>query len=112
MKEQWAAYESSQLTEEVALNVKDFLENDQDWADIDAGVLDPILKCIQGDFTGRFGFLKRCEPDQEETDGTIIGGQSHYDVVKNPKNLSIYIEDPKMDEVHARLFCRKYADKE
>jgi hypothetical protein len=32
--------------------------------------------------------------------------------VKNPKNLSIYIEDPKMDDVHARLFSRKYEDQE
>ena len=47
-----------------------------------------------------------------ETDGAIIGGQPHYDVVKNPKNLTIYIEDPKMDEVHARLFTRKYPEKE
>ena len=95
----------------MALNINDFLgDKDQDWSDLDVGILDPVLKCVQGDFTGRFVYLKRCKPDEQETDGEIIGGQPHYDAVKNPKNLSIYIEDPKLDDVHARIFSRKYDD--
>jgi len=65
---------------------------------------------VQGDYTGRFCYLRNCDTDEEETTGEIIGGKPDYDVANNPKNLTLYLKDPKIDEVHARIFCRKYED--
>jgi hypothetical protein len=66
------------------------------------------LKCIQGDYTGRFEYLNNCSSEQTETKGILIGGKPDYNLEKNPKGLSIYLEDPKLDEVHCHIFCRKY----
>ena len=40
----------------------------------------------------------------------LIGGKPDYDIRSNPKKLDVYIKDPKIDEVHAHIFCRKYPD--
>jgi len=91
--------------------INEFLGNkDIDMTQIDPGALLPVLKCIQGDYTGRFCYLRNCNPDEEETTGEIIGGKPDYDINQNPKNLTLYISDPKIDEVHCRVFCRKYPD--
>lgn len=52
--------------------------------------------------------MDNCVKGQDETDGLIIGGNLEYDLDKNEKNLNVYIQDPKLDEAHARIFCRRY----
>ena len=75
---------------------------------IDKGILDPILKCIQGDYTGRFIQFDNCTSKQNETTGIIIGGKPEYDLKKNEKKINLFIQDPTIDESHVRFFCRKY----
>ena len=44
-----------QKEELIAKIIDDYLnEFDVEFNNIDKGILDPILKCIQGDYTGRF----------------------------------------------------------
>ena len=31
---------------------------------IDPSALDPVLKCIQGDYTNRFVYINNCNPDE------------------------------------------------
>lgn len=46
---------SPQKEELIAKIITDYLgEFDLEFNNIDKGILDPILKCIQGDYTGRF----------------------------------------------------------
>lgn len=87
-----------------------FNEKDVKFNMIDPGVLDPVMKCIQGDYTGRFTYLSNCTAQENETYGEIIGGRPDYDVQNNPRKLTLYIEDPKLDDVHAKVFCRKYSE--
>ena len=37
---------------------------DIDFDSINPAVLDPVLKCIQGDYTGRFVYINNCGPDE------------------------------------------------
>lgn len=85
-------------------------EQDIQFDQIDPGPYDPVLKCIQGDYTGRFFYLDNCTNGQLETPGEIIGGKPGYDIKANPKNISIYIEDHKIDEIHAKFYCKKIGD--
>jgi hypothetical protein len=43
------------MQEEIAPMITNFEgDNDLKLEDIDPGLVDPVLKCIQGDYTGRF----------------------------------------------------------
>ena len=53
-------------------------------------------------------YLDNCQPDEEETKGHLIGGKPGYDMKENPSGINVYIQDPKMSEVHAHIFCRRY----
>ena len=102
-------YESPQASEELAPSIKEFYgEKDTQWDAIDPSALDPVLKCIQGDYTGRFTYLNSCTSSETETSGELIGGKPEYNQKNNPLNLTMYLEDPKLDEVHAHIFCRRY----
>ena len=104
-------YICPQKNEQLAKKIDHFLgEKDQDMSMVDTGCCMPVLKCIQGDYTGRFCYLRNCSTGQKETSGELIGGKPGYDVVLNPKNITIYLEDQRIDEVHARIFCRSYSD--
>lgn len=51
--------------QQMAPLLSEFIEDgDLDFDDIDPGVLDPVLKCIQGNYMGRFSRLNNCGPDQ------------------------------------------------
>ena len=50
--------------------------------------------------------------DQEETPGEIIGSSHNYDIINNPKNLTLILDDPIIDTVQTRLFSRRYGDEE
>ena len=69
------------MQEEIAPMITDFEgDNDIKLEDIDPGLVDPVLKCIQGDYTGRFVQLSNCISDEKETTGIVIGGgKSDYD---------------------------------
>lgn len=57
----------------MAPRIEDF---DQDTAleDTDPGFVDPVLKCIQGDYMGRYVYLNNCADGENETKGIVIGG--------------------------------------
>lgn len=69
----------AQAGEELAPSITEFLgENDIKFSEIDPSAIDPCLKCIQGDYIGRFTYLSNCTSEQEETKGISIGGKPDY----------------------------------
>jgi len=83
---------SPQKEELIAKIITDYLgEFDLEFNNIDKGILDPILKCIQGDYTGRFIQFDNCTSKITETTGIIIGGKPEYDLKKNEKKINLFI---------------------
>lgn len=86
----------------------DEFEEDTPLEETDPGFVDPVLKCIQGDYTGRYIYLQNCAADESKTKGIVIGGgKPHGSKKEVPKNVTIYLEDPKLDQRHLHIFCRK-----
>ena len=74
--------------------------------DIDTGLLDPVLKCIQGNYTDRFIYVGSCATGQVESTGIIVGGGLEtYDYNLNQYDLDLYLADePKMDNQNFKVF--------
>lgn len=93
--------------EELASRIEDF-KFETPLEDADPGLVDPVLKGIQGDYTGRYIYLNNCIGDIEETEGIVIGGgKPNINKKDIPKNVSVYLEDPKLDMRHVHIFCRR-----
>ena len=41
---------------------------------MDPGLADPVFKCIQGDYSGRFAHVSCCQSGEQKTPGLVIGG--------------------------------------
>jgi len=53
--------DGAQSGEELAKPISEFLgEKDTSFKEIDPSAIDPVLKCIQGDYTGRYTYLSNC----------------------------------------------------
>lgn len=91
----------------MALRIEDF-EKDTALEDTDPGLVDPVLKCIQGDYMGRYVYLSNCGPNETETKGIVIGGGKPQGNKKEiPRHVNIFLEDPRLDQRHLHIFCRK-----
>jgi hypothetical protein len=83
-KDEEEEVDQPQLGEELADCITKTLgDKDNQWDDIDQSATDPVIKCIQGDYTGRFVYLNSCKTDEEETVGELIGGRPEYDLKLN-----------------------------
>lgn len=65
--------------------------------DIDIGVYDYVLKCIEGPFQGKFIYLNTSPM------GEIIGGTDDYDIHTNPERLTMYIENAELAKRHVEI---------
>lgn len=66
-------HQDQAIVTEIAPRVEDIKE-DTPLEDTDPGFVDPVLKCIQGDYTGRYIYLSNCAIDETQTKGIVIGG--------------------------------------
>ena len=74
-----------------------YFDNKERYLDIDLGVFDYVLKCIEGPFQGKFFYINTTP------NGEIIGGASYYDQIRNPLKLTMYIENCGLSVKHATI---------
>jgi hypothetical protein len=63
---------------DVAILSSDIFDIKEKFFDIDIGVYDYVLKCIDGPFIGKFVFINTSPL------GEVIGGTTDYDIQTNP----------------------------
>lgn len=67
------------------------------YLDIDIGVFDYALRCIDGPYMGKF-FHINTSPN-----GEIIGGAPGYNKLRNPERLTLYMENCELQSRHAQI---------
>ena len=65
--------------------------------DLDIGVFDYVLKCVEGPFFNKLLYINTSEV------GEVFGGSSDYDVVANPHKLTMFIENVDLSDLHAKI---------
>lgn len=75
----------------------EYFEPRDRFLDIDIGVYDFVMKCIEGPFAGKFIHLNTSPL------GEVIGGASEYDMTTNPERLTMYIENSGLIEKHVEI---------
>lgn len=65
--------------------------------DIDIGVIDYVLKCVDGPFYNKFIYINTSSV------GETIGGATEYDIAVNPHKITMYIENVELSEKHAEI---------
>ena len=66
-------------------------------------MIDPVLKCIAGDYTGRFIHLENCRGGEQVTKGIVVGGGAIDPETQKPighASIDLHLEDELMDPVH------------
>lgn len=67
-----------------------FFNHAERYEDIDIGVFDYVLRCIDGPYLDKYLHIK------QTPQGEIIGGAPRYDMIKNPSRLTLYIENAEL----------------
>ena len=76
-----------QADELMAPLVSRFFDTREKYLDVDIGVFDYALRCIEGPYNGKV-FNVNTSPN-----GEIIGGAPGYDQKRNTERLTLYIEN-------------------
>jgi hypothetical protein len=87
---------SQEVIEIAAFSQECYYPKDR-FLDIDIGVFDYVLKCIDGPFQGKFFYINTSPL------GEILGGSSDYDLANNPDKLTMYIENAELSKVSPSL---------
>lgn len=69
----------------------------EDYHQIDIGVFDYALRCIEGPYRGKF-FHINTSPN-----GETIGGAPGYDKLRNPEKLTMHIDNCQLQKKHANI---------
>lgn len=70
-------YSVPEQEDDVAPLSSTFFENKDRYLDIDLGVFDFVLRCIDGPYQGKFFYINT------SPHGEVIGGASQYNQIKN-----------------------------
>ena len=82
--------------------VSKFYENKEKYLEVDIGVFDYALRCIEGPYSGKV-FNINTSPN-----GEIIGGAPGYDQMRNTERLTLYIENCELQAKHAQINLNHY----
>jgi len=86
--------------------VSKFFDVREKYLDVDIGVFDFALRCIEGPYVGKV-FHVNTSPN-----GEIIGGATGYDQKRNTEKLTLYIENCDLQAKHAQItlshYCQYY----
>lgn len=77
--------------------VSDYYESSERYLDVDIGVFDYALRCIEGPFNGKMFYIN------SSPSGELIGGAPGYNQQRNPDKLSLYIENAELQAKHAQI---------
>jgi len=67
------------------------------YLDVDIGVFDFALRCIEGPYEGKVFYINT------SPSGELIGGAPGYNQVRNPEKLTLYIENAELQTKHAHI---------
>ena len=82
--------------------VSKFYQTKDRFLDVDIGVFDYALRCIEGPYAGK-AFNVNTSPN-----GEIIGGAPGYDQKRNTERLTLYIENSDLQVKHAQITLNHY----
>ncbi len=82
--------------------VSKYFDKREKYLDVDIGVFDYALRCIEGPYIGKV-FNVNTSPN-----GEIIGGASGYDQNRNVERLTLFIENCELQAKHAQITLNHY----
>ncbi len=77
--------------------VQSFFDLSERYLDIDIGVFDYVLRCIDGPYLGKTLYIN------SSPNGEIIGGEPGYNQQRNQEKLTLYIENSDLQKRHAQI---------
>jgi len=77
--------------------IETFFETGERYLDIDIGVFDYVLRCIEGPYIGKTIYIN------SSPNGEVIGGAPGYNQARNLEKLTLYIENSDLQTKHAHI---------